>query len=435
MAISKANPGGFSANDKLTSAQLSAIDTNTTYGADKRSGQTDTIESVWSMSGGGRIIPSVTTGSDSNSTVQPGASTNLIRYASGTLTANRSATLGTTGVVSGDIVAFEIEGGSYEVTIKDQASATMFVLGVLDTSEGEWFEAIYLGSAWRPYRRPRAKERSQTFTSNGTFVVPPGVTQLRLIGCGGGGGGGSGSAGYLGASAGDFRRALGSGGGGGALRGVQLVTVTPGSSQAVVIGAGGAGASVDGAAGSDGADTTFGSLATFRGAMGGLGSGTTVDDDSTRLTLGGGNMRGEYIVGASGSKLPSTTVIGYVSQPSFGGLGTCVAGGTGNYSPEGNASGTGGAQGADSTLRGGGGGGGGGGGAFGAGTNGGAGGYGSVAANAQDGFNASNASANTGAGGGGGGGGGEAQNGVGTVGGGGNGGDGGSGKLIVVWVK
>jgi hypothetical protein len=80
-----------------------------------------------------------------------------------------------------------------------------------------------------------------TFTSNTTWVVPPGVTRVILHGCGGGGGGGGGggNARIIGSTYNDY--AGGSGGAGG--EGSPLVsfvqTVTAGSNIVITIGVGG----------------------------------------------------------------------------------------------------------------------------------------------------------------------------------------------------
>lgn len=113
----------------------------------------------------------------------------------------------------------------------------------------------------------------QYFTSNDTWVCPAGITDIILIGCGGGGGG-SGSDGTNPGS-----------GGGGAMQSATYAQVTPGSSYAVVIGAGGAGGSglqyviagdpipnptllPDCMDGYSGSNTTFGTIASFKGAGG-----------------------------------------------------------------------------------------------------------------------------------------------------------------------
>lgn len=103
---------------------------------------------------------------------------------------------------------------------------------------------------------------SQKFTSNGTFNVPGGVSQVYITLLGGGGGG----RGNAGAGA-------GYGGGGGGLLINYPVTVTPGGTVTVTIGAGGAGG-VGNADGSDGGDTSFGSVVAPGGNGGTLSSGT-----------------------------------------------------------------------------------------------------------------------------------------------------------------
>lgn len=110
-----------------------------------------------------------------------------------------------------------------------------------------------------------SKQNHQEFLSNGTFDVPSGVTKVHLVGCGGGGGGviisltPTGAVTY---------------GGFGAQLGHTTVSVTPGDSISVTIGAGGAGGPTNAGGGADGGNTTFGSLATFIGASGGFQDAT-----------------------------------------------------------------------------------------------------------------------------------------------------------------
>lgn len=76
---------------------------------------------------------------------------------------------------------------------------------------------------------------TQTFTSNGTFIVPAGVTQISVTCFGGGGAGGGASA----------TSRNGGGGGGGASVTVTNYPVTPGSSLTIVVGQGGTGVSAN----------------------------------------------------------------------------------------------------------------------------------------------------------------------------------------------
>ncbi len=94
----------------------------------------------------------------------------------------------------------------------------------------------------------------QVFTSSGTFTQPTGITTVKVI-CIGGGGGSAPADGGGGPG--------GGGGGGECVEGV----VTIGGNITVTIGAGGAAGSA--ANGSPGGDTTFGSLMTAKGGLGG----------------------------------------------------------------------------------------------------------------------------------------------------------------------
>lgn len=254
--------------------------------------------------------------------------------------------------------------------------------------------------------------RTQTFTANGNFTVPLGVTEVELQGCGGGGGGAGGNAGAAGAI-----EAAGGGGGGALLQTVVLTGLTPLQVIAVTIGAGGASGAAGPAAGpsspgGNGTQTTFGALAAFDGGSGG---GAT-----TAVLVGGfggmpypGQTASTQLLDTTSVVAPNTTSLfnaaggrggGGAVSPSAGARnGGLFAGGTVSANQANAASG-----------------GGGGAGPFGAGAAGGA-------ATAGAGGAGASAAANTGAGAGGGAGG----NGVGNAGG--AGGVGGSGLLKVTW--
>jgi hypothetical protein len=154
---------------------------------------------------------------------------------------------------------------------------------------------------------------SITFSSNGTWVVPPGVTRVILHGCGGGGGGGGGggNARIIGSTYNDY--AGGSGGAGG--EGLPLVsfvqTVTAGSNIVITIGVGGAGgaggkeAGEDGNPvghgwrGKDGTETSFGAAVFFAGVGGGGGGFGGIDKGMPNRGLsvsyeGGAGGTGSY---------------------------------------------------------------------------------------------------------------------------------------------
>jgi len=196
----------------------------------------------------------------------------------------------------------------------------------------------------------------QQFTSNSTWTAPAGVTTVYAIGqAGGGGGGGGGGTTTQG-------RGGGSGGGYGGTSLAQgfFVSVTPGFTYTITIGAGGAGGAggtggvTDGApggVGSLGGDTSFGTRvwlgASSSVAQGGLGGQfwNTVRAPGASATLGGGpanpNVGGS--MNGSGQNGGSGTVNFLVSTN----IGLLMVGGTGTgsgVSTQGQAGGAGATQ-------------------------------------------------------------------------------------------
>lgn len=450
MTISRVNGADFGIGDMLTSAQATQLDKNTTYALDKRSGQTDTLASTITCSGAGRIVPTVATGADANTTYQVNAANSVIRVTSA-VTASRTYTLSATGAVTGDELTIYCEpsfSSSFEIVVKDQSSATIFVIGNADSADGQWARFIYIGG-WRLFQQGQgSRTRIATFTADGTWTCPRGVSNGFIIAGGGGGGGGAGVAGPIAVS---DTVTSGGGGGGGAVRVVRSVDLVAGEDYAVVIGAGGAPSTAGG-------DTTFtrvsGSvlLVSARGAEPGCNGGTAV----AYVDFNGNASTPQYIVSPGGAPtrrgwaaaaahhLPAAGSLNVYREltPQAGGFGASnnVSSSsrvtTGNYSPDGYAGGLGGSTGSNAAtvLRGGGAGGGGGAGAFGVGA---VGGDGSSAVSGGDsaaGSNGASAAANTGGGGGGGGSSGAVASGH-SSGAGGTGGSGGSGKLIILYVK
>jgi hypothetical protein len=242
------------------------------------------------------------------------------------------------------------------------------------------------------------------FLSDGSWTCPAGVTNVILYGYGGGG---SGAVGCKTSGSGNLH---GGGGGGGALARMAFATVVPNTTYTITIGPGGAGvtagADLAGKAGNHGGDTTFGSLATFRGGGGAYFPENTVGGP------GGPGIKSERICSAI---YTGTTSVGHAWAPGVGG---CSSGATDsffwNYASASQEGYAGGAQGVTATRFGGGGGAAGPGGAGTAGTNGSTGTSG----------NSSAAAANSGAGSGGTG---AANTQAGSS------GAGGSGKLIVLY--
>ena len=117
---------------------------------------------------------------------------------------------------------------------------------------------------------PAAPTNVQIFTSSGTFNVPAGITKVYVTMIGGGGGGSTNSP--------------GGGGGSGKYLINYPVTVTGGGSETVTIGAGGA-------VGSDGGDTSFGTVTAEGGKAGattngGAGGGSTPSSGRTARPYG-----------------------------------------------------------------------------------------------------------------------------------------------------
>jgi hypothetical protein len=457
MSITRVGP--WALGDKLTSTQANNVDLNATYAVDKRSGQTDTLESVVTCSGAGRLIPTYEVGADADTTYALSSGISVINASSG-LTANRAYTLSNTGAAQGDMVMV-LGGATYDLTVKNNAGTTLIVLGTSNTgtNSSRWAQFLHNGSAWVLLSSSFAPiQQRQVFTVSGNYTVPADVYKLIVIGAGAGGGGGGGGAG---AGTGvTSLSANGGGGGGAAMAGVHYVDTTPGAVIAVSLGGGGsAGAgsvgSGNGSNGGDGGDTTFGSILTFKGAQGGNGgyyfTGTNTGD---KFSPGGGPIKGGVRAGSQSISATLSappvfigSVVG-VRLPGEGGYGASVgsagsitgAGAAGNYpdvmgTTAGSGTttpGTGGAQGAASGSQlGGGGGGGGGASRFGNGGNGGAGGAGNSGGQAP--VPTVGSAGGVSAGGGGGGASGQGTGGIARDGA--NGGAGGDGVLIVIPIR
>ena len=182
----------------------------------------------------------------------------------------------------------------------------------------------------------------QTFTANGTWTKPAGAKWVQIEMMGGGGGGGAGRKG----APGSYR----SGGGGGSGSGLNFLSWIPAAifnaTEPVVVGSGGAGApsqttdSTNGAAGSNGTDSLFGTtpyIFQAGGAFGGLGGdatggGTVPTEVSTDGGINGGTSRSTAVTGAG------VNGTGRARSASSGGSGggiptsdVAVAGGRGGF--------------------------------------------------------------------------------------------------------
>lgn len=165
-----------------------------------------------------------------------------------------------------------------------------------------------------------AQTTTQTFTTSGTFTVPPGVTTIQVEAWGGGGAGGGTT---------NAARATGGGGAGGTYTLNSSVAVTPGQVITVTVGAGGVG--VSNANGGAGGTSTFASTIPVTAAGGGGGARNT---GATNLTLNGAGAIASVGVTRNGGSGGTGNATTSTSGNSGGGGGG--AGATGNG---GNASG------------------------------------------------------------------------------------------------
>jgi hypothetical protein len=176
---------------------------------------------------------------------------------------------------------------------------------------------------------------SQTFSANGTFIVPPGVTSITIEAWGGGGGT---------RNDGTARR----GGGGGGAYARSVLAVIQGQSYAVTVGAGGAPAATTG---QSGGNSSFGTNVIAAGGAGGTSNGGTggtiaASTGTFRFAGGSGANRGANSGGGGGGSA-------FTNSNGNNGAGTVGGTGTGN----GGDGGANGQSGNDGILPGGGGGG------------------------------------------------------------------------------
>ena len=171
--------------------------------------------------------------------------------------------------------------------------------------------------------------KSAIYTKSGSWTVPANVTSVNVFLFGGGGG-----AGYTSHTGDSDNSGTGYGGGGGSGRMAKsTLTVTPGQSIAITIGAGGARGSAGGTGGTGGT-TSFGTLLSAQGGSGG-GSGA-----STSSSAHGGDGGDGGSGGAGGSAdyrtpnpsfPPGASHFTYVQPYGKGGNGAQFGGGAGGY--------------------------------------------------------------------------------------------------------
>lgn len=191
-----------------------------------------------------------------------------------------------------------------------------------------------------------AQTVTQRFPSSGSFVVPPGVTQITVKAWAGGGGGGEASP--------NTNDAGGGGGGGGYAGGV--MTVTPLQTITITVGAGGTGATTGGTNGTAGGSSIVtngtstvtatgggaGTSADGGGAGGAGGSASFAGSVGTQVTHTGGNGAAANNTandGGGGGGGAGDTNNGSNGATTTGGAGGTVSGGGGGAGSTGNAAG------------------------------------------------------------------------------------------------
>lgn len=156
---------------------------------------------------------------------------------------------------------------------------------------------------------------TRVFMRSGTFVVPPGVSTIRVRVHGAGGSGAVATASTL------NRCATGGGGGGFTMK---VISTTPGTSYAVTVGAGGTRAQTL-ANGVAGGTSSFGAILTATGGGGGLYASSGVANSAAGAAGGtgsGGDVN--YTGGASGTATTSSTNATYQTFVATGG-GACAS--------------------------------------------------------------------------------------------------------------
>lgn len=129
MTISRVNASGWGVGNKLTSSQANGLDLNGTYSLDKRSGQTDTLASVVSASGSGRVIPTHATGADADTTYYASGA-NAVLQIPASITAARAYTFSNTNAAAGDrIHIYSAAALQRTITIKNSGGTVLCKLG------------------------------------------------------------------------------------------------------------------------------------------------------------------------------------------------------------------------------------------------------------------------------------------------------------------
>ena len=150
MSVPRVNPPQWGVGDKLTAAQINQLDLNFTYALDKRAGQTDTLSSVVTASGAGRIIGTYAAGADANTTYLLSGANSIINAAA--ITAARTYRLSNTGAVAGDRLMV-LNPSAFALTIQNDTPTTLAVVGA---GTSAWMDLLFNGTAWIAWRSANA---------------------------------------------------------------------------------------------------------------------------------------------------------------------------------------------------------------------------------------------------------------------------------------
>ena len=172
-------------------------------------------------------------------------------------------------------------------------------------------------------------QKQEIYTSSSTWTAPCNVTKVTVEAWGGGGAGG----GTQGVVSGAIARSGGGGGGGGFIR--STVTVVPGTTYTITVGAGGA--KVVRGSGNNGGDSKFGTVVTANGGKGGIIGFNT--SGAAKYGAGGAGGLGGTVTGGTGTQLYNGGAgsVGTInnSGPGGGGAGNGGSGGSATSNVEG----------------------------------------------------------------------------------------------------
>lgn len=250
------------------------------------------------------------TGSETYNITYPSASS--INNGAVTWIWNNSSEISNLAAQNGQTFAVPAGGGEQDTTIAPQQVIMYRSDGYnwiqLYNSVGNAYQTFNVAGATAPthaaqYQQTGRAGRVAVFLSSGTWTCPDNVTAVVIRGCAAGGGGGHG---YVNGT----NYFYGGGGGGGAAVLAQELTVVPGTTYTITIGAGGIGSTANGVNGTAGGATSFGTLFTLGGGGGGMAAGTNTNGAGG--TAGGAG-------GATGSELSNTNTSTYSASSSGGG--------------------------------------------------------------------------------------------------------------------